>query len=397
MKITVDLLIIGAGPFGLSMAAWAADAGLGYVCVGTPMEFWRTQMPDGMYLRSAPDWQLDPARVHTLERFLSRTSRNPGAPVSRAEYLAYTDWLQRERAIVPRDSRVTRLTPPTTRDAPFEVILRDGGVIAARRVVAAIGFGAFAHVPEELRACVPADRTVHTAEFVRFDDVAGRRCVIVGGRQSAFEWAALMHEAGAASVNIVHRHATPAFAVSEWEWVTPLVERMRAEPGWYRRMTEAERREIEQRLWSEGRLKLEPWLAPRVAASSIMPRPGCTVVACRERPDGALDVELSDGHTLPADRIVFATGYKVRLERVSFLRPLIEADALRVRNGFPELDEHFQTSVPGLFITSMPAAQDFGPFMAFTVSACVSAAIIGDTVRNALARETVNRGLDGSL
>ena len=385
MKISTDLLVIGAGPFGLSMAAWAQDAGIKYLCVGTPMEFWRTQMPGGMYLRSAPSWQLDPPRVYTLERFLSLSDRDPRTPISRTEYLAYAEWLQRHRGIVPRDTRVTRLTAPATNQGPFEAQLSDGGMVAARLVVAAIGFGAFAHVPEDLRACVPPGRGVHTAEFVRFDDVAGRRCLVVGGRQSAFEWAALMHEAGAASVEIVHRHTTPAFAVSEWEWVTPLVERMRAEPGWYRQLAESERREIERRLWSEGRLKLEPWLGPRVAASTITPRPGCTVIACRERSDGAMDVELSDGHTLVADRIVFATGYKVDIERVAFLRPLVHSGALRVRNGFPELDEHFQTSVPGLFITSMPATQDFGPFMAFTVSACVSAAIIGEPIRSALA------------
>jgi lysine/ornithine N-monooxygenase len=383
MKTATDLLVIGAGPFGLAMAAWAQHAGVEYLCVGKPMEFWRTQMPAGMYLRSAPDWQLDPPGVYTLERFLSMANRDLRAPVSRGDYLAYAEWLQRQRNIVPRDTRVTRLTPVSTGDGGLEAELSDGGVVSARHVVAAIGFGAFAHVPEDLLTGVPAGRGVHTAEFVRFDDARGKHYVIVGGRQSAFEWAALLHEAGAASVDIVHRHATPAFAESEWEWVTPLVNRMRTDPGWYRQLSESERREIEQRLWSEGRRKLEPWLAPRLTAPTIRPRPFCSVVGCRARADGRMDVELTGGETVPADRVVFATGYKVRIERIPFLAPLVASGALRVRSGFPELDEHFQTSVPGLFITSMPATQDFGPFLAFTVSACVSAAIIGGTMCHA--------------
>ena len=50
---------------------------------------------------------------------------------------------------------------------------------------------------------------------------------------------------------------------------------------------------------------------------------------------------------------------------------------LEIRNGFPVLDEHFGTNIPGLFMTSMAAVQDFGPFFAFTVSVRTSAMLIG--------------------
>ena len=39
-----DLLIIGAGPFGLSLAAQAAHDGIEHLVVGKPMEFWRRNM-----------------------------------------------------------------------------------------------------------------------------------------------------------------------------------------------------------------------------------------------------------------------------------------------------------------------------------------------------------------
>jgi len=41
------------------------------------------------------------------------------------------------------------------------------------------------------------------------------------------------------------------------------------------------------------------------------------------------------------------------------------------------LDESFQTNVPGLFITSMAAAQDFGPDWGFAISVRTSAKLIG--------------------
>ena len=51
---------------------------------------------------------------------------------------------------------------------------------------------------------------------------------------------------------------------------------------------------------------------------------------------------------------------------------------LETRNGFPVLGEHFETNVPGLAITSMPATQDFGPFFGFTIAVRMSARVIGD-------------------
>jgi len=71
---------------------------------------------------------------------------------------------------------------------------------------------------------------------------------------------------------------------------------------------------------------------------------------------------LSNGETVLVDQIILATGYKVNIARLPFLATGNILDALAIRNGFPELDDHFESSVPGLFITSMPATQDFGPF-----------------------------------
>ena len=72
-----DLLIIGAGPFGLAIAAQASHLGIDHLIVGKPMEFWRKNMPQGMLLRSACDWHLDPVNMHTIERFLESRGQTP--------------------------------------------------------------------------------------------------------------------------------------------------------------------------------------------------------------------------------------------------------------------------------------------------------------------------------
>ena len=64
-----DVLVIGAGPYGLSAAHAARRLGLSVTVLGRPMSFWREHMPAGMYLRSGPDWHLDVAHELTFEAF----------------------------------------------------------------------------------------------------------------------------------------------------------------------------------------------------------------------------------------------------------------------------------------------------------------------------------------
>jgi thioredoxin reductase len=194
--------------------------------------------------------------------------------------------------------------------------------------------------------------------------------LIVGGRQSAFEWAALLAEAGAKQVDLVYRHDTPAFTESDWSFVTDLLAETRRTRGWFRSLPEPERRAIAQRFWQVGRLQLEPWLAPRITSAHLHPR---TEIASLDG-DGGISARLTDGSRIEADHVLLATGYAPDMSRVGYLPPLEQAD------GFPVLDPDFQTSVPGLYIPGFPSTRDFGPFFGFVAGATTTAAIIGDAL-----------------
>jgi thioredoxin reductase len=260
----------------------------------------------------------------------------------------------------------------------------DGSSVTARTVVLAVGFRYFANSPAELAGRLPAGRFAHTCDFVDFTDLADRRCLILGGRQSAFEWAALLREAGVAEVHLSHRHDSPAFREADWSWVLPLVDRMEDDPGWFRRLTAEERRDVEYRLWAEGRLKVEPWLQSRVLRDGVTVHPRTTLASLEPGISDDLVVTLNDGTRIAVDHIVLATGYKVQMDRVPFLAAGNLPERLETRNGFPVLDEHMETNIPGLFATSMMATQDFGPFFGFTVAARTSARILGAAVERAL-------------
>jgi len=385
--MNTDLLIIGAGPFGLGVAAQAAHDGIEYLIVGKPMEFWRQNMPKGMFLRSACDWHLDPLNQHTIEAFLSIHDKPPKEvePRSLEFYLSYAEWFRQQKNINPLPvyiQSIDRLQQSANNandhsqlNPFFVATTADGETIEAQRVVLAPGFKHFAHIPGELTAILPQGRHQHTSTFVDFDNAKDKRFLIIGGRQSAYEWAALLLEAGASAVHLSHRHATPAFDVADWSWVNELVDNMAEDPNWFRRLSQTEKDEVSHRLWAEGRLKLEPWLAPRLKGDRVRLWPQTHLVSCTETPNGELEAVLSNDETITIDTIVLATGYKVDIARLPILSPNL-LEQLKTRNGFPVLDDHFETSIPGLFITSMPAMQDFGPFFGFTISVRTSAKLI---------------------
>ena len=258
-----SLVVIGAGPYGIATAAAAAAAGIETVVVGRPLSFWTDHMPAGMYLRSGPDWHLDAAGVHTFAAFLEERGIAAADidPVPVAVFLDYARWFQSRKRLTVRECLVTGLRAGG--DGSFLVSLDNGETLAAGAVVAAPGVRYFQHRPE-WSTSLPEWLCSHTCELVHFDDFDGARVLIVGGRQSAYEWAALAGEHGAERVDIVHRHDVPRFDRVSWKFVDPYVEQTLATRGWWRTLSGSEQEAIARKFWEVGRLTLEWWLTPRL-------------------------------------------------------------------------------------------------------------------------------------
>src|SRR5579871_5250665 len=132
-----NTIIVGAGPYGLSIAAHLKAAGIPYQIYGTPLESWSRFMPVGMVLKSerfaSNLW--DPNGQFTLERYSAEHNipyQAAGNPLSLADFLRYGEWF-RERAVGdPIDARVTSLRRTRT---GFLLDFAGAPSLEARRVV----------------------------------------------------------------------------------------------------------------------------------------------------------------------------------------------------------------------------------------------------------------------
>jgi lysine/ornithine N-monooxygenase len=378
---TADVAIIGAGPYGLSVAAHLQAARVEYRIFGTPMHTWRQCMPEGMLLRSEgfASSISDPSGDLSFERYRSLRRLEVGAwcnPIPLAVYDDYARWFIDQSRIAVEDWRLERLEP----QGPGYVLeFADGEQVVARRVVIAIGLTHFAHVPAAL-ANLPNEVVSHSSRPLKLADVAMRRIAVVGGGQSALETAALLHEHGAdveviARGSALHWHAVPP------PLDRPLIDRIRTPiaglgvgwncvlagrlPGVFRRLPAAKRVELVARSFGPAGAW---WLRERVVGH-IPTHLGANVTAAEARGHCAvLTIEDPAGtSTKTVDHVVAATGYRVDLDRVGFLDNL--RSSIRLTGTSPALSREFECSLPGLHFIGAPAATTFGPVMRFVLGA----------------------------
>jgi len=378
MSDMIDVAIIGAGPYGLSVAAHLRAAGADYRHFGVPMHLWQATMPKGMFLKSQgfASNLSDPAGSHTLEAFCQATGRpyaNYGLPVPLDTFVGYGQWFQSELGLPVEQVLVTDVTQ---RDGGFE-LSAGGELVRARKVVVAIGVEHFAHVPEPLSE-LPAELCTHSSAHADLAVFSGRAVVVVGAGQSALESAALLHESGAA-VQLVARK--PALA---WNGVPlalhrPLPKRLR-EPesglgsGWatwfYSNHPELFRHLPQSTRVYRARTALGPagasWLRSRVEGK--FPAHLGQAVTSAKPHDGKVRLSLTSAagvsRELDCDHVIAGTGYRTDLARLAFLPEALRS-GLRTLVGSPVVGRDYQSSVPGLYFVGTAVAPTMGPVMRF--------------------------------
>jgi FAD-dependent urate hydroxylase len=391
-----DTTIIGAGPYGLSLAAHMKAAGLSYRLIGPPMESWRKFMPVGMILRSESFasnlW--DPARQFTVERFLSENGlkyQAVGRPLTLEQFLRYAEWFQAQAVGHTHNLKVTRLSKCPS---GFALELDDGSSFTSRRVILASGHMAFRTLPAELLG-LSEPAVCHSTRLGDIKSYSGRDVVVIGAGQSALETAALLHEAGACVRLLVRDDHIVWNAVSKPRpfWKRLIEPDAGTAPGWrnlalselprtfhwyfraYKRHWFVVGGHVPSGAWwlkdrVDGRI--EVWMNSQVEAVELN---NGRVQLRIDRPDGVAHIE--------ADHVIAATGFKVDIDKLSYLDRSLRRGIKREGKAAPVLDQHFESSVPGLFVVGLASALAFGPVMRFVFGAKHAAPVVARRLRTA--------------
>jgi len=399
----LPVVIVGAGPYGLSVAAHLRAAGVPVRIFGEVLGSWRHAMATGMFLKSTPDATdlsaPEPGgRLADFRRVHGEPELTELTPIPCDVFVRYGMWFQKQYVGEVDQARVVAVDRPGPGPA-FLVRLDDGQEIEAAAVVAATGLNGLAHIPAELRRLAPQGPgrgalVSHTSHHTDLSCYAGRRVAVIGGGQSALESAALLHEAGA-EAQVLVRESRVLWGMKP-DLARPLTERLVKPasplgtgwilaavckaPGGVRRMPAAARLLLFRRaLGPSGGW----WLRDRV--DGVVPvRTSCRVTGAEAVQAGVrLELEGPGGPgTMSVDHVLAATGYRLDLDAVPFLSPAVRDAVVCVRGSrAPHLSAALESSVPGLYFTGSLAAPMFGPMMRFVAGTEFAATRIARHVR----------------
>ena len=338
-----NVTVVGAGPYGLSSAAYLRAAGLETRVFGEPMSFWGNQMPAGMCLRS--NWGAshiaDPKRALTLDEYVRQKGNHISKPIPLDRFVDYGRWFQ-SQAVPDLDKRQIRSIETAARG--FKVTLADGEEFTSRRVVVAGGISPFASKPAEF-AAIPSALASHTSEHKDLGKFKGQRVVVIGAGQSALESAALFKELGIPveviartnHLNWVGLHARlhhlgliSKMMYSDRDVGPAGISRLVAVPHLFRRFPRAFQ---DRTAYRAIRPAGAGWLQPRIAEIPITL--GRKVVSATVA-GSQLRLRLDDGSERLVDHALLATGFRVDVSRYPFLSPSLSKQVETV-NGYPVL------------------------------------------------------------
>jgi thioredoxin reductase len=386
-----DVVVIGAGPFGLSISAHLRHRGVEHTIVGRPMDTWRSHMPLGLFLKSVPYGSAISAatRGYDIKTWTGRHGLDDypdwSEPLSLDAFLSYADWFTDQLVPDVRDLTVTSVTPSS---CGFKVEFAEEAPVQARQVIVATGVLPYAAVPDELSG-LPPNLMTHSSAHRHLDQFRGRRVAVVGGGQSALQTAALLHEAGA-DVQVIARRPEIAWETRNAEKYglashimrprTPLCEGWACvvynSPGTFRMFPRHLRVHKAQTTFGPSGAW---WLRDRVeGVVDILT--GRRLVSAETYGSGVrVKLDGPRASSIDADHVIAGTGFRVDLSKLPFLSEEIQAGVAK-QGRCPTVNRAGESTVPGLYFAGAHTVTSLGPGVRFIAGTHHTSARLARTV-----------------
>jgi thioredoxin reductase len=381
MSSVVDVTIIGAGPYGLSLAAHLSAGKVSYRIFGSPMSSWRN-MPNRTWLKSEgfASSLFDPESSFTLGRYCREHSfpyADVGVPVPIETFVAYGTEFHRRFAAGLEDTQITSVVPVAD---GFVLTTETGEVVRSKRVVVAAGITHFSFIPSVFRGLAQESLT-HSSDHKDVSRFEGRRVAVIGAGASAIDLAGLLHEAGA-DTHLIARRSAIAFHETSDE-PRPIAQRM-LNPrsglglGWRSRLcTDAPLlfhsmpKKIRIRAVQRHLGPAPGWFAKTRFVGRVTSHLSTRMKEVNMRSD-RVSLKFTQGDNsdteLQFDHVICATGYKVSLDRLGFLDPTVRKQMATAEDA-PLLKRNFESVIPGLYFVGLASSNSFGPLCRFAYGA----------------------------
>ena len=382
MSEIVDVVIVGAGPYGLSIAAHLRKTRVKFRIFGAPMQTWAEQMPAGMMLKSDgfASNLYDPESAFTLGHYCAEKKlpyADVGIPVPLETFAAYG--LEFQKRFVP-DLEPARIVAIQRSNGGFQLKTAQGETVLARKVVVAVGITHFSYLPPFL-SDLPAQYVSHSLQHHDLSVFQGKKVAVIGAGASAVDIAAILNKSGA-EVSLIARRRAIAFHKPSKE-PRPLLQRIAKPrsglgPGW------------RSRLCTDAPLlfhTLPHQFRIPVVRKHLGPAPGWFVrdqvvdrfplhlgatLRSAEVENGQVRINFVNTNggeeELAADHVIGATGFRVAISKLGFLDETIQQQIHTIEDT-PVLSNKFESSVPGLYMVGIASANSFGPLTRFAYGA----------------------------
>jgi FAD-dependent urate hydroxylase len=373
-SVLYDVVVLGAGPYGLSAAAHLCGYGLRVATFGKPISFWRNHMPEGMLLRSY--WWAtslsDPEGKYSISRYLQEQGIKPVDPLPAKDFIDYGLWFQKH-AVPDLDETYIRLIERL--DGQYLVTLEDGRRLMCKTVVLAPGLHYYLYTPDEY-AHLPASLVSHSSQHRDVSAFKGKKIAIIGGGQGSLETAALIAEQGTDVVTISRKKLSwlPASDDSTHSWYRNLrTPQAGMGDGWKNLLLE----KYPYALHSFPQSRIDnlvdtmhgpagaDWLKPRVLNATTV-KENVQVLKTEALHDEKAVLTLSDGERIEVEHIILGTGYRTNVKDLPMLSNHLK-DSLQSYHGAPILNSWFESNLSGLFFVGFSSTRSFGPFYRFVV------------------------------
>lgn len=366
----VKTMIIGTGPYGISIANVLHYNKSSFAIAGKPFELWYHHTLDSMAIRS--DWHtseiFSPNNAYDFRKFLYNTYPNKATEIlkDRIPIDIFRNYLQFVERSLPYniDTEYVKLLEKVGNH--YHTTLANGRVIESEKVVIATGIGGHKYLPKSLNQFSTTE-VIHAWQKDKIQNISEKRVLVVGAGQSAAE-------------SIVHIKKNNSIS-----WC------LKKDPIFY-----SEPLNLPVPIF-KFILKISPYFY--FLPKTLKYRFGKKYVIATITPDMQNDLTQTNVEILKTDVdtlqltkknnkiysntlnkefdiIIAATGYKFSLQNMNFIAESLR-EQIKTENQLPQLNFSFETNINGLYFAGGMAEPTCGPAQRFIMGATHAATKIG--------------------